>query len=155
MYVFNILYAYTYEDISILFVVLSSSISACSLFPTFGVGLLDCKLNSSPRPELFSSPGLLLETPGSAFAETPWSAQLQRFLECPTQRAGVPNPESPWIAQTHNFPGVPNLRVSWSAQPQSLPGVPKESPWSAQPQRLPGVLNGANSSCKRILRKRI
>ena len=33
------------------------------LFPTFGVGLLDFKLNSSPRPERFSSRGLLLETP--------------------------------------------------------------------------------------------
>ena len=49
------------------------------LFPTFGVGLLDFELDSSPRPgtlRLFSSPGLLLETP--------WSIQPRDFLECPT-----------------------------------------------------------------------
>ena len=39
------------------------------LLPTLGVGLLDFKLNSSPRPELFSSPSLLLAHP--------WSAQPQ------------------------------------------------------------------------------
>ena len=44
------------------------------LFPTLGVGLLDFKLNSSPRPELFSSPGLLLAHPWSP--KCPWSAQL-------------------------------------------------------------------------------
>ena len=46
--------------------------------PTLGVGVLDFKLNFSPRPELFSSPGLLLAYP--------WSAQ-------PPIVPGVPNPQ--------------------------------------------------------------
>ena len=81
-------------------------LSLCSflLFPTLGVGLLDLKRNSSPRPELFSSPGSA--QPAKCF----WSAQ---------PRPGAPNPsvpgESPWSAQPH---------CVWSAQPQSVPGVP-------------------------------
>ena len=104
------------------------------------MGLLDFKLNSSPRPELFSSPGLLLAYSWSA--PTPkchWSAPL------------VPNPRepSPRVSQPQSLPGVPNPRVSLEcptpeAQPQSFPS-PKcpapESPWSAQPQSLPRVPN--------------
>ena len=56
----------------------TSTLSA--FFPTFGVGLLDVKFNSSPRPELFFSPGLLLDTPGPNPRE-PWSAQPQRLPE--------------------------------------------------------------------------
>ena len=93
----------------------------CSFFPTLGVGLLDFKLNSSPRPELFSSPGLNLRV------------SLEYPRECPAQSLiGVPNPQS--------LPGVPTTRVSlecpesaWSAQPQC--------PRSAQPQSVPGVAN--------------
>ena len=48
-------------------------------FPTLGVGLLDFQLNSSPRPELFSSPGLLLAHPVSLECPTP-----RVSLECPT-----------------------------------------------------------------------
>ena len=63
-----------------------------------GVGLLDFKLISSPRPELcFSSPGLLLQTPWSA---TP---------EC------SPTPESPWSAQP--------LETPWSARKIQIPKV--------------------------------
>ena len=53
-------------------------LSADAYFPT-GVGLLDFKLNSSPRPELFSS------------RSTPRSS-----LECPT-------PECPWSAQPQSI----------------------------------------------------
>ena len=49
------------------------------------MGLLDLKLNSSPRPELFSSPGLLLAHP--------WSAQPQSAQ--PQSLPGVPNPRVP------------------------------------------------------------
>ena len=98
------------------------------------MALLDFKLNSSPRPELFSSPGTLL-LPRS----TPTASQ-----ECPT-------PETP------RLPGVPNQRPldcpspgsPWIAQPRvsqcPTPGVPNPSPWSAQPQSLPGV---PNPNCK-------
>ena len=119
----------------------------CKLFPTFGVGLLDFNLNSSPRPELFSSPGLLPGVPNPRFL---WSAQ--------------PVNESPWSAQPQSLPGVPprfclecqprnaQPRVSLecpnclecpsprdslkcqrllSAQPQKLLECP--APWSAQP----------------------
>ena len=115
--------------------------------------LLDFKLNSSPRPELFSSP-----------LAHPWSAQPQSV-------PGVPN--STWSAQS--LPGVPNPRFSQSVPelPQSFPELPNpespsapefvwsaqkdssraspecprvslqsptpESPWSAQPQSVPGV----------------
>ena len=56
------------------------------LFPTLGVGLLDFKLNASPRPELFSSPGLQLAHP------------------CPP---GVPS-----FKVSLELPGAPNPRVS-------------------------------------------
>ena len=79
-------------------------------FPTFGVGLFDFKLNSFPRPELFSSPDLLLETPCSAQFQRPWR---------------------PWSAQRPETPGVPNSR-------DCLKCTPRDS-WSAQPQRLPGL----------------
>ena len=84
------------------------------------MGLLDFTLNSSPRPELFSSPGLLLAHP--------CSAQPQSVPGVPNSR--VPNPPAP--------------RFFWSApgvQPQSLPGVP--NPRSAQPtwSPNPGVPN--------------
>ena len=105
------------------------------LFPTFGVGLLDFKLNSSPRPELFSSPGLLLETPWSPCP----NSETFRLSEVPNQRllacSGVPNPRDSW---------VPNPRVSLDSQPlKSQPGVwsapTPETPWSAQRHRLPEV----------------
>ena len=102
------------------------------LFPTLGVGLLDFKLNSAPRPELFSSPGLLLAHP--------WSAQPQVSLECPTL-------ECPWNAQPQSLPGVPNPECPGVPSPRvpnpESPECPaQESPWSAptpechQPQSL-------------------
>ena len=111
-----------------------------SLFPTFGVGLLDFQLNSSPRPELFSSPGLLLETP-----QVP---NPRDSLEYPTGVASLWSGSANPAVSPPTFPGVPNPN-SWSAQPQSLPGMPNpsfslecptqrllecptpESPWSA------------------------
>ena len=129
-------------------------------FPTFGVGLLDFKLNSS----LFSSPGQLLETPWSAQTQSLSGVPMQRvflerilrvFLECPTP--DCPTTKFPWKAPPE-IPGVPNSRVSLESPPQSLPGVPnperlpgvqntrdslkfptRETPWSAKPRRLPGV----------------
>ena len=94
------------------------------MFPTLGVGLFDFKLNSSPRKELVSSPGLLL-----AHA---WSAQCQSVPGAPNSRVslGCPTPESPCSVQ--RVPGVPSPRVSLECP------TPK-SPWSAQPQSLPGV----------------
>ena len=109
------------------------------LFPTFGVELLDFKLNSSPRPELFSSRGTLrlarstprdaLEcpTPETPWSANPWSAQPKRLLE---------RPESPWSAQPR-LPGVPNPGVPNPGVPNlrvSLECPTPESPWSAQPQ---------------------
>ena len=92
------------------------------LFPTLGVGLLDFELNSSPRPELFSSPSLLLAHPWNP--KCPRNAQLQSV-------PGVPDPRKP---QPQSLPRVPDPRVSPecpapSLLPQSLPGVPNpESP---------------------------
>ena len=99
-------------------------------FPTFGVGLLDFKFNSSPRPELFSSPGLLLETP--------WTAQVQKFKTpriAQPETPGVPNPRV--SLECPEFPEIPSPRLfSVSLEcptpesfrvhsfPQSLPGVP-------------------------------
>ena len=77
--------------------------------PTFGVGLLDFNFNSSPRPELFSSPGTLLLA-----RSTPRDS-----LDCP-------------ITEIQDFPNCP-ARDSWSAQPQGLPGVPRVSR-NPQPQ---------------------
>ena len=42
---------------------LDSATSSFAFFPTLSVGFLDFRLNSSPRPELFSSPGLVLAHP--------------------------------------------------------------------------------------------
>ena len=75
--------------------------SQAALFPTLGVGLLDFKLNSSPRPELFSG------VPSPRVS-----------LECPTQSlAGVPNPRVSPECPAQSLSGVPNPRVSLSAQP--------------------------------------
>ena len=65
-----------------------AEIVACMFFPPW-VGLLDFKLNSSPRPELFSSPSLLLAHP--------WSAQPQSLLGVANPRESLqcPTPESP------------------------------------------------------------
>ena len=66
------------------------------LFPTLGVGLLDFKLNSSPRPVYSSLIHGVKSLPGvpnlSGVPECPRSAQLRVSLECP-------NRESPWSAQ--------------------------------------------------------
>ena len=111
------------------------------------MGLLDFKLNSSPRPELFSSPysslaqseSVLecptLECPWSAHPQSlPWSAQPQSLPGVTNARVPLcPNsiPASPWPQpQSQNLSGVPNPR---SAQPQSAPG--------GQPRSLPGVPN--------------
>ena len=60
-----------------------------AFFPTLGVGLSDFKLNSSPRPELFSSPGLLIAHPWSAQPPSvPGMPNSRMFLECPS---AVPN----------------------------------------------------------------
>ena len=86
-----------------------SSRHALFFSPHLRCGVVRFKLNSSPRPEPFSSPGLLLETPWSAQpqkikGETPLECPTQRLLECPTPEFfGVPNAETP---------GVPNPRVS-------------------------------------------
>ena len=103
----------------------SQSVLPCSsFFPTLGVGLLDFRLNSSPRPELFSSPGLLLAHP--------WSAQPHMSLECPTLECpcchGVPNPRvslepNRRVSVSLELFLVPNPRASQSAQPQSVPGA--------------------------------
>ena len=54
-------------------------------FPGVCVGLLDFKFNSSPRPELFSSPGLLLAHPWSAQPQSvPGLPSPRVSLECPT-----------------------------------------------------------------------
>ena len=81
---------------------LSLSLSAQGwncLFPTLGVWLLNFKLNSSPRPELFSSTGLLLARP--------WSARPQSVPGVP-----MPNPRVSLECPAQGVPGVPNPRVS-------------------------------------------
>ena len=110
-----------------------------SFFPTLGVGLLDFKLNPSPRPELFSSPGLLLAHPFSAQPQSvPGVPNSTVFLECPT-------PEFFWSAQPQCFrqahpqslpasPWTAKLQSPRSAQPPECPAP--ESPWSAQPQTI-------------------
>ena len=75
-------------------------------FPHLRCGVVRFKMNSSPRPELFSSSGLLLESPWSAQpqkikGETPWSAT-----------PGVPNPRVFFGVPNAETPGVPNPRVS-------------------------------------------
>ena len=98
------------------------------------MGLLDFKLNSSPRPELFSSPGLLLQTPWSAQPQktrvpnprkTPWSAQSQRLPGVPNARDSLecPIPETPWSGQFQRFP-VPNLRDFLECPTSALPEMP-------------------------------
>ena len=57
-------------------------------FTTLGVKLSDFELNFSPRPTLFSSPGILQSVPG------------------------VPNPRVFLECQPHCVPGVPNPRES-------------------------------------------
>ena len=141
------------------------------LLPTLGVGLLGFKLNSSPRPELFSSliPGVpnakvSLECPTTP--KSAWSAHpriAQRVPEKGARPQSLP-PGGPWSAQTpasraqpQSFSGVPNPRVSCptplsqSAQPQSLSGVPSFVPtlWSAQPEIL--VPNPIEVKCFSIL----
>ena len=115
------------------------------LVPHLRCGVVRFKLNSSPCPELFSSPGRLLETSWGAQPQ-PWGAQPRDSLKCPTQRLleclECPTPKSRWSGQ----------RVSLKFQRVSLECPTPESPWSANPQRLSGVPNGANSSCKHILR---
>ena len=68
------------------------------------MGSLVFKLNSSPRPELFSSPPVYSLIPG---------------VPNPTGVVRVPSPQ---IVQPQSVPGVPN--PPWSAQPQSVPGAP-------------------------------
>ena len=109
----------------------------CSFFPNLGVGLLDFKVNSSPRPELFSSPGLLLAHPWSAHPPSvPRVPNSRVSLECPTPREpqrpnfrvslGCATAECPRSAQ----PQVSHPRVSLECLSPECP-VP-ESPWSAQ-----------------------
>ena len=118
-----------------------------AFFPTLGVGLLDFKLNSSPRP-VYSS--LILGVPNPKVS-----------LECPTLECpGVPNPsfslecptpESPWSAQPQSVPEcLPALECprllacptpeSPNRLPESLPLRAPESPWCPTP-RVP------NPSC--------
>ena len=92
------IYIYIYICIHTYYLYLYIYIYLCYLFPTLGVQLLDFTLNSSPCPELFSSPGTLLlarSTPHSSLEcptpKCPWSAQPQRpnpraqpSLNCPT-----------------------------------------------------------------------
>ena len=56
----------------------SEGVQACifRLFPTFGVGLLDFELNSSPRPELFPVNSLVV----------PGAPNPRVSLECPNRR---------------------------------------------------------------------
>ena len=82
-------------------------------FLTFGVGLLDVKLNSSPRP-VYSLPGV---------------PNPRDSLECPTPKTlNCPTPET--------LPRVPTPDTPWSAQPQRIVGVPNprapQRPWSAK-----------------------
>ena len=59
-------------------------VKVSGVVPHLDVGLLDFKLNSSPRPELFSSPGLLLAHPWSGVPNPRVS------LECPTPEYPLP-----------------------------------------------------------------
>ena len=102
-------------------------------------------------------PRVCLECPISSLSAVP-NSRVSRSAQRPNPRFSLKCPESPWSAQpqsllecpTLSLPGVPNPKVFfWSAQPQSLPGVPNpirvflECPtidcyWSAQ---SPGVPN--------------
>ena len=102
-----------------------------NLFPTLGMGLLDSKFISSPRPELFSSPGILFRarpTPHSSLG-----SPTHMFLECA-------QPQSPWSAQPQSLsesPRVPNVRYPRSVPTRVCLECPTpESAWSAQPQNL-------------------
>ena len=117
---------------------LSLFLSFClSLFPTLGVGLLDFKLNSSPRPELFSSPGLLLAHP--------WSAQPQSVPGVPNSRVSLQCPIQRTPAQPQSLPRVPNRRVSPKSPTnprvslECQPQRPNPRVSLAQPQSVPGV----------------
>ena len=61
-----------------------------SLFPTLGVGSLDFKLNSSPRPKLLSSPGTLLLA-----RSTPRSSLECSIPKSPRSVPQVPSPKCP------------------------------------------------------------
>ena len=105
------------------------------------MGLLDFNLNSAPRPELFSSPGLLLAHPWSAQPQSlPGVPNSRVSLECPTPEC--PKHGVPSRAQIHSLPKArvspecPAPESPWSAQPQSLPGVPTpECPKHGVPSR--------------------
>ena len=106
-------------------------------FPTLGVGLLDFKLNSSPRPELFSSPGLLLGVPNPQ--SVPGVPNSRVCLECPNPQSPsrvspeCPAPESPWSAQPQS-PKCPRIaQPNPRAWTSVFPATP-ESSWSAQPR---------------------
>ena len=80
------------------------------LFPTFGVGLLNFKLNSSPRPELCSSP----EPQRFSGPPPPTNSGVRNvrvFLECPTPGSAQTRAASPWGAQPQSLPVVPNSTV--------------------------------------------
>ena len=68
-------------------------------------GLLDFKLNSSPRPERFSSPGTLLLPRSTPRDSLECLECLTRKLECHLE---CPTPESPWSAQPQRLPEMPN-----------------------------------------------
>ena len=113
--------------------------------------------NPSPRPELFSSPSLLLAHPWSAQPQSvPGVPNSRVFLECPTPESpGVPDPrvspecqtpESPWSAKPQSVTELP-APAPESPTPES-PGVP--NPRSAQPQSLPGVPNPRVSLPERV-----
>ena len=96
---------------------------ACSSSPSvWGCDYkMDVKLNHSPRPELFSLPGLLID-----------------FLGCPPRRLGVPNTRDSVECPTQRLPVVPNPRDSLerSAQFSTLPETPN-LPWTAQAAETP------------------
>ena len=146
MYIFIYLYIYIYIFIFIfifIFIYVFAFYIYIFIFPTLGVGLLDLKLNSSPRP-VYSSliPGV--PNPKVSLQCPTLNAQPQS-LECPT-------PECPTLEcpTPQSLPGVPSPRlsldhrVSLSAKPrvsQSLLHPTPECPRSAQPQSVPGVPN--------------
>ena len=110
------------------------------LFPTLGVGLLDCKLNSSPRPPSPQSvPGVpRLKVVWSAECpapESPCSAQPRVSLECPTPSA---QPQSV-LGVPQRLPQLPNPRVSLKEVPS--PTISLKCPTSGRlvPPRMPGV----------------
>ena len=98
------------------------------------MGLLDFNLNSSPRPELFSSPPDSVWS-GAQPQRLPGKTESRDFVEGPTQKLL----ERP----TQSLPGVPNPRASLEAQPQECPTPGREflecptpeTPWSAQAPR--------------------